>query len=63
MIVGVTPEAFIDLTLHVARTEAGIHGTVASPDRPAEPFSGWLELTAVVARVLADDDQPKPPSQ
>jgi hypothetical protein len=48
-----TPDEFVDLALHVARSDAGIHGTVARPDAPPESFSGWLELTATVARVLA----------
>lgn len=45
-------EPFVDLALHVARTDAGIHGTVTSADHPPESFAGWLELTAAIARLL-----------
>jgi len=47
------PHDFVDLALHIARTDVGIYGTVARPDGTPEPFAGWLELTATVARALA----------
>jgi hypothetical protein len=43
----------VELALHVDQLDGGIRGTVQGPDGAVEPFAGWLELTARIARVLA----------
>jgi hypothetical protein len=49
--------AFVDLVLRVTSTDTSIRGTATRSDRPTEAFVGWLELTAVLARLLAADDE------
>jgi hypothetical protein len=48
----VATQTSVDLALHVVRTEAGIHGTLAVAQQPGEQFVGWLELTGAIARAL-----------
>ena len=45
-------ETTIDLALHVVRTDAGIHGTLAASSGAGERFEGWLDLLAAIARTL-----------
>lgn len=42
----------VDLALHVVRTDAHVHGTVAGPAPIRETFDGWLDLTAAIVRAL-----------
>jgi hypothetical protein len=48
-----TPARAVQLDLSIVPADTGISGTVARPGFSAETFSGWLELTAAIARLLA----------
>jgi hypothetical protein len=48
-----TEGEFVDIQLRVFPSGVGITGTVGRADLQPEPFAGWLELTAVVARILS----------
>ena len=50
------PDTAVDLDLRIARTNAGVHGTISRADHPQQCFRGWLELTAAIARLLAGQD-------
>ena len=51
-----TRDEFVDIQLRVLASPQGITGTVGRADLPPEPFAGWIELTAAVARVLGHAD-------
>jgi len=58
----VTPDAFVHVDLCVARTGSTIRGTVARAELATESFTGWLGLTAAVARTLDAVDGVDPPN-
>jgi hypothetical protein len=53
-----TPEASLDLALHIVRTAEGVHGTLGTTSAERSRFEGWLGLTAAIARALETAGKP-----